>query len=96
MPPLPYTVNPKASSGLYFQLMPNSGMKKLVLSLVALPSMPAGPEPLRDALRSGLNQLAPSCHWLPRKLIAPGLTAPPNGSSATATAAPPMPIEFMP
>ncbi len=77
-------------------MIANSGMKKLVLSLVTLPSMPHGPEPVRDALRSGLNQLTPSCHWLSRKVIAPGLTAPPNGSSATAAAAPPMPTDFMP
>ena len=104
MPPLPYTVRPKARSGLYLQFTPNSGMKKLVLPLVALPSIPQPPvgvpsgvpEPVREALRSGLNQLRPSCHWLSRKLIAPGLTAPPKGSSATATAAPPMPMDFMP
>jgi hypothetical protein len=71
-------------------------MKKLVLSLSTLPSMPAGPEPERDALRSGLNQLNPNCHSLPRKLMAPGFTAPPKASWATATAAPPMPIDFMP
>ncbi len=71
-------------------------MKKFVLPLVTLPSMPAMPEPLRDASRSGLNQLSPTCHCVSRKLIAPGLTAPPKGSSATATAAPPMPMAFMP
>ena len=77
-------------------------MKKLVLPLVALPSMPqppvgvpsGAPDPVRDALRSGLNQLRPSCHSLPRKLIAPGFTAPPKASWATAVAAPPMPIDF--
>ena len=52
--------------------------------------------PVRDALRLGLNQLRPTCHSLSRKLMAPGFTAPPKGSSATATAAPPMPMDFMP
>jgi hypothetical protein len=63
---------------------------------VADPSSPAGPDPLRDAVRSGLNQATPACHWLPRKVIAPGLTAPPNGSSATATPAPPMLLALRP
>ena len=35
-----------------------------------------GPEPLRDALRSGLNQARPSCHSLPTNAIAPGLVLP--------------------
>ncbi len=89
-------MTPSARSGLYFQLTPNSGMKKLVLSLSTDASMLARPEPVREALRCGLNHDTPSCHSLPRKLIAPGLTAPPKGSCATATAAPPMPIDFMP
>ncbi len=71
-------------------------MPKCLLSDVTEASMPAGPEPLREAERSGENQLAPSCHSLPRNDIAPGLTAPPNGSSAVATPAPPIPSDFMP
>ena len=55
-----------------------------------------GREPVRDASRRGLNHATPSCHSLPRNVIAPGFTAPPNGSCATAIAAPPMPIDFIP
>ena len=50
----------------------------------------------RRIAAAGENQATPSCHSLPRKLIAPGFTAPPKGSCATATAAPPIPIDFKP
>ena len=96
MPPLPYTVTPAATVGLSAQLIPNSGMKKLDLSLVTEPSTFAGPEPVRDALRSGLKYSMPTCHRLSRKPIAAGLTAPPKGSCATATPAPPIPNDFIP
>ncbi len=95
IPPLPYTVTPNASSGEYRQLMPNSGMKKLLLPLSTEASMPAC-EPERDALRCGLNQESPSCHSVSRNDIAPGLVAPPKGSCATAMLPPPMPIDFIP
>ena len=49
-----------------------------------------------DAFRRGENQETPNCHSSPRNDIAPGFTAPPKGSSATAIAAPPMPIDFIP
>ena len=47
-----------ASSGLYLQLTPNSGMKKLVLPLVALPSMPQPPVGCRPAARAGARGAA--------------------------------------
>ncbi len=89
-------MRPNARSGRYFQLTPNSGMKKFSLPLSTDASMFPMPEPVRSALRCGLNQATPSCHSLPRNDIAPGLIAPPNGSCATATAAPPMPFAFIP
>ena len=96
IPPLPKTVTPSAKSGRILKLAPTSGMKKLVLPLSALASMPAWPEPVRDASRFGLNYVTPSCQLLSRNDIAPGFTAPPKGSCATATAAPPIPIDFRP
>jgi len=96
MPPLPYTVTPNARSGRYLQFTPNSGMKKFSLPLPTDASMFPMPEPVRSELRRGLNHETPSCHWLSRNVMAPGFTAPPNGSIATATAAPPMPLDFMP
>ena len=71
-------------------------MKKFVLPLVTSPSIPAGPDPVRDALRRGLNQAALNCHRLSRNAIVAGLVAPPKGSSASAAAAPPIPAALSP
>ncbi len=52
--------------------------------------------PLRDALRTGLNQSTPTSIRLPAHTMLAGLFAPPMASLAVAVDAPPIPLAFMP
>ena len=61
----------------------------LLLALLVL-------EPVRLALRSGLNRLAPMSSRSPAKAAAAGLLAPAKPSCASAVAAPAMPLAFVP
>lgn len=74
-----------------------SGMRKYLLSLSEVASRPTiGGLPVRSALRRGLNRSMPTSKRLPTNAIVAGLEAAPNADSATAVAAPPMPLDCMP
>ena len=77
--------------------MPNSGMKKLLLSLSTERVDAGQAEPVRDALRCGLNQETPSCHSVVEERHRAGVGRAAERLLRDGHAdAPPMPMDFMP